>query len=117
MEIKQRPQGQHIFLELWENNELLGTLDYIPVPPEIQIIDLVIQEQYRQQGYATKLLQELLYLARTSGCSKIFLEVRVSNLAARNLYNKFDFVETGQRKAYYQEPTEDAVLMERSLTA
>jgi [ribosomal protein S18]-alanine N-acetyltransferase len=115
MEIKQRPQGQHIFLELWDNNELLGTLDYIPVPPEIQIIDLIVHEQYRQQGYGTKLLQELLYLARTSGCSKIFLEVRVSNLAGRNLYNKFDFVETGQRKDYYRDPVETAVLMTRSI--
>jgi ribosomal-protein-alanine N-acetyltransferase len=115
MEIEQRTQGQHIFLELRDHNELIGTLDYVPVPPEIQIIDLIVQQQYRQQGYGTKLLEELLYLARTSGCSGIFLEVRASNVAARALYNKFNFVETGQRKGYYQDPVEDAVLMAKSI--
>jgi ribosomal-protein-alanine N-acetyltransferase len=44
----------------------------------------------------------------------VFLEVRVSNIAARKLYEKIGFVQVGQRKAYYQHPAEDALILKIS---
>jgi ribosomal-protein-alanine N-acetyltransferase len=38
------------------------------------------------------------------------LEVRESNIAARNLYEKFSFHETGRRKNFYSDNNEDAVI-------
>ena len=43
--------------------------------------------------------------------SDLTLEVRESNAAARSLYAHFGFVKVGERKDFYTEPTENAVLM------
>jgi ribosomal-protein-alanine N-acetyltransferase len=56
------------------------------------------------------LLQEFLALARSRGTEKVFLEVRESNLAARRLYEKSAFSESGRRRFYYREPQEDAIV-------
>jgi ribosomal-protein-alanine N-acetyltransferase len=56
------------------------------------------------------LLSELLDIARGGGAKAIFLEVRESNQAARALYEKWAFLESGRRRRYYQEPDEDAIL-------
>jgi ribosomal-protein-alanine N-acetyltransferase len=45
------------------------------------------------------------------GVKLLFLEVRVSNFKARNLYKKVGFQEIGIRKNYYRIPEEDAVVM------
>jgi ribosomal-protein-alanine N-acetyltransferase len=45
-----------------------------------------------------------------SGSTVLLLEVRQSNAAARALYAKHGFHETGRRRAYYRDPDEDAVL-------
>ena len=44
------------------------------------------------------------------GAKAVFLEVRESNYAARALYEKWAFVESGRRRRYYQDPNEDAIL-------
>jgi ribosomal-protein-alanine N-acetyltransferase len=41
----------------------------------------------------------------------VFLEVRSKNAAARALYNAYGFKEIGVRKGYYQNPSDDAVIM------
>jgi len=46
----------------------------------------------------------------------VFLEVRESNLPAISFYEKHRFIKNGRRPAYYQHPTEAAVLMMRELT-
>jgi ribosomal-protein-alanine N-acetyltransferase len=56
------------------------------------------------------LLEKFLDFARGRSAEKVFLEVRESNLAARRLYEKLAFMETGRRKLYYQEPEEDAIV-------
>ena len=115
MDIKERVEGQHLFLELWEGLERIGALDHVIVPPEVQIIDVFIEGPFRHQGCGSRLLTELLRRARAASLTKIFLEVRASNSAALGLYTTFGFVRTGIRKAYYSKPVEDAVLMERAL--
>ena len=49
-------------------------------------------------------------MARARGAKAVFLEVRESNQAARALYEKWAFLESGRRRRYYQEPDEDAIL-------
>lgn len=43
------------------------------------------------------------------------LEVRLSNEAARKLYESEKFRILGKRKSYYRNPTEDAIIMSRKL--
>ena len=76
---------------------------------------MVVGEQHRQLGIGTQLIQELLLRARTSGATSVLLEVRESNLAARRFYEKLGFSEQGRRKGYYQNPREDALILQKSI--
>jgi ribosomal-protein-alanine N-acetyltransferase len=56
------------------------------------------------------LLQELIQRAESEPAAAILLEVRESNLPARQLYEKHGFREVGRRRTYYKDPPEDAIL-------
>ena len=56
-------------------------------------------------------LWESLEEAKKQNLHSIYLEVRVSNIAAVTLYEHAGFKEVGQRKNYYDNPREDARLM------
>ncbi len=77
---------------------------------ECEIENLVITTAARRRGLGATLLSAMIDLARENGVLKIFLEVRESNSAARFLYSKLGFSETGRRKLYYRGPLEDAIL-------
>lgn len=83
---------------------------------EWEIENIVVAGPARRRGLGTRLLGEFLDLARARGASKVFLEVRESNLAARRLYEKRAFAESDRRKRYYQEPEEDAIVYRLSFT-
>ena len=80
-----------------------------------EIENVVVGEQHRQQGIGTQLIQELLLQARTRGATSVLLEVRESNLAARRFYENLGFSEQGRRKGYYQNPREDALMLQKSI--
>jgi ribosomal-protein-alanine acetyltransferase len=81
-----------------------------PVGTEWEIENLAIAGPARRRGLGTRLLGEFLDLARARGAESVFLEVRESNRAARALYGKWSFTESGRRKKYYKHPEEDAIL-------
>jgi [ribosomal protein S18]-alanine N-acetyltransferase len=70
----------------------------------------------RRIGVGKRLLERLLDGARETHSTSVFLEVRESNVAARTLYEKLGFRETGRRKSYYASPLEDAVLYSLALS-
>ena len=76
---------------------------------ECEVLNLAVLPQYRGQGFARSLLREAL---ETLG-GKWWLEVRVSNTAARDFYKSQGFQEVGRRHNYYSEPYEDAIVMQR----
>jgi [ribosomal protein S18]-alanine N-acetyltransferase len=99
-----------------EENGVLGFLAGQAVGREWEIENVVVASPARRSGLATRLVEEFLLLARSAGGEDVFLEVRESNLAARKLYEKLQFVGTGRRTAYYREPEEDAIQYRRSLS-
>ena len=74
-----------------------------------------MSKTWRGRGIGITLLTAVLNLGRKLGVVRISLEVRSSNLAARALYRRLAFMETGQRKGYYSQPVEDAVILSRCL--
>jgi len=84
---------------------------------EAHILNLCVEPNYRQLGYAEGLLDEILVRARRADVSEIFLEVRPSNAAALALYRKKGFRRIAYRPAYYQarEGREDAAVLTRVL--
>jgi len=77
---------------------------------EWEIENIVVAGPARRHGLGVRLVGELLRLARLRGTKAIFLEVRESNRAARALYEKCGFVVIGDRKGYYRNPDEAAII-------
>lgn len=94
---------------------LVGYLDYWMIQGEAHLIQIGIHPDFRKKGWGSFLMQYLERIALEKKLSKIYLDVRQSNAAARRLYEKFGFKTTGVRKAYYADNREDALLMEKSI--
>ena len=90
-----------------------GFITYTRIADEIQIANVAVLPGFRRKGLADGLLCRLAQSAKHNGVSKTTLEVRVSNLPARNLNEKNGFEAVGLRRNFYKAPTEDAVLYDR----
>jgi [ribosomal protein S18]-alanine N-acetyltransferase len=80
-----------------------------------EIENVVVGREHQRLGIATRLIQELVQQAHTSGATSVLLEVRESNHAARRLYEKLGFSERGRRSNYYRDPPDDALLLQISV--
>lgn len=101
---------RRIAMVIEEGSNVAGFLVAQTVGGEWEIENIAIAPDARRRGLGTRLLGEFLDLARGQGAQAAFLEVRESNRAARALYEKWAFLESGRRKAYYRAPDEDAVV-------
>lgn len=84
---------------------------------EAEIARIAVAKELQRQGVARTLLEELETICKSRGIRKILLDVRAGNVAARALYAKTGFAEDGIRQRFYDNPTEDAVLMSRLVGA
>jgi len=88
--------------------KVFGYIGIEKIAGETHIINMAVHPNYREQGIGTKLIEAVL-----NDQDVFFLEVRVSNTTAQNLYKKFSFDIVGTRKKYYQDNGEDAYVMRR----
>jgi [ribosomal protein S18]-alanine N-acetyltransferase len=79
--------------------------------------NVAVAEEYRGRGLGRALVDAVLERAAERSVHEIFLEVRRSNDGAQNLYRTLGFTQVGQRKNYYLEPAEDAIVMRLELPA
>lgn len=97
---------------IWvEAQAIVAFIAYHQILDEFEIMHVVVSPAYQGQKKASELLLQLREQAQKTAVDQIFLEVRASNHAARHLYEKAGFEILGQRKNYYHEPEEDAILM------
>ena len=84
---------------------------------EAHILNICVALTYRALGYGERLLDEMLYRARTASVQEVLLEVRPSNENALALYKKKGFYVAANRPLYYQakEGREDAVILAKKL--
>ena len=83
------------------------------VVDECHLLNLCVRQSDRGNGLGEKMVQYLMNQARQNNMGSIFLEVRVSNSAAINLYDKLGFNEVGLRDDYYpaSDGREDALVL------
>ncbi len=77
---------------------------------EWELENIAVALDRRRRGYASALVRSMVEAVQEQKGEIIYLEVRESNAAARAVYARHGFVETGRRRLYYQHPDEDAVL-------
>ena len=100
-------------VEYFIDEDSVAYLEYSLIYDRMEIDNIHVNEEYRNQGIGTKLMAHLVSLAIEYRVENITLEVRVSNEVARNLYKKFGFREVALRKYYYGD--EDGILMEKNV--
>lgn len=94
--------------------KVVGYIFIWKLDDEIEIANIAVHPHYRNMGIATKLIKSMEVLFRDTA-SRVFLEVRVSNYPARNLYKKLGFKEIGIRRGYYTDTGEDAIVMMKEI--
>jgi len=104
-------------LVLKEDNKVIGFAILSVSSEESHLLNIGLTSLKRGQGLGWELLEKMIMAAEVMGSKKIFLEVRISNTKAINLYKASGFKEIGLRKKYYRlkEGREDAILMSKSL--
>jgi [ribosomal protein S18]-alanine N-acetyltransferase len=104
------PEGSHEH-DLTAAGSIAGYLCRWLIADECHVLNLAVDPKVRRLGIGSVLLTEAISEARSAEASVVTLEVRRSNLAARQLYRKFEFEERRLRRHYYG-PGEDAIIME-----
>ncbi|MBQ3298796.1 MAG: ribosomal protein S18-alanine N-acetyltransferase [Ruminococcus sp.] len=100
-----------LFLVAYEDGKVIGYVGMEVIVDEGYIFNVAVSADYRRRGVGYALVRELVTYSMKNSLCFITLEVRESNSAAISLYSKFGFIKAGERKNYYSDPTEAAVLM------
>ena len=85
------------------------------VDDHVQIQNVTVHASWRRQGIGAALIERALHRAEASRALRAELEVRRSNTAALRLYKTLGFERAGERKNYYRDPAEDALLLVKQL--
>ena len=104
-------------LSLWlvaaEDDQVIGYVGSQTVLGETDMMNIAVHPEYRKQGIATLLINDLVDKLKEQGSHSLMLEVRASNEPAISVYRKLDFMEVGRRKNYYRNPKEDALILRK----
>jgi ribosomal-protein-alanine N-acetyltransferase len=109
----QHPDVSFIFAARDRDHRIVGFCAFWLVHDELHINNLAVHPSHRREGVASALLSAVLRYGARAGASRATLEVRQSNLIARQLYDRFGFVVAGVRPGYYTHPIEDALILWR----
>ena len=102
-----------LYLVLVEGDVVSGHIGGKLVADALHIMTIAVRPERRRKGFARALIKAVL--AAQPSARRVYLEVRPSNLAARELYDSLGFVQTGVRPGYYGD--EDALLLTLGLDA
>lgn len=108
----------YIILGLFDVEKLIGFSVIYNTKFSTDLLTIGVDPDYQGKKLGSLLLHRTLEKALDIEDMECFLEVRVSNIVAQNLYKKYGFVEVGLRKEYYNpigdEKGEDAYTMHLS---
>ena len=92
-------------------DEVVGFAGIWLMVDEAHITTFAVAPSWRRRGIGERLLLTVLDVALERGAREATLEVRLSNVAARRLYEKYGFRPVGLRPRYYSDNGEDALIM------
>jgi len=97
------------------SSNIIGYVCCRTVAGEAEILKIFVSADSRGHGVGSMLLGAALQRMAEEDAARCFLEVRESNIIARNLYEKFGFRRIGMRRNYYSSPREDAIVYRSSI--
>jgi len=96
-----------------ETDALVGYLVLSRYVDAWHVMNVAVSPDWRRKGVASALLRRLLDETRHDAQRGYTLEVRVSNVGAIALYERFGFKARGVRRGNYTDNREDALIMWR----
>jgi ribosomal-protein-alanine N-acetyltransferase len=103
---------------LVSNGTVLGYFVAMKGVDEVHLLNITVAPEHQGQGWAKLMLEAVCLWARGQGVDWLWLEARVSNVRAMQVYERHGFRRVGQRKQYYPAEggqREDAVVMSLKL--
>lgn len=98
-----------------DNGTIAGYVGSQSVLDSADMMNIAVAPEYRRRGVGRMLINNLISYLREQKVIALLLEVRVSNMAAISLYQKFGFQQVGRRPRYYHNPREDALIFRKGL--
>ena len=95
--------------------ELIGYAIGYVVGREFHLANFAVVPKHRRCGWASALLQHIIAQVCCRGCRRCTLEVRLSNRGAVDFYARHGFYQIGVRPHYYENPPENALIMQRRI--
>ena len=102
-------QDQTWYALAYDGEEMIGFLAIQENLFEAEVLQIAVKKTYQGQGIASALFATL------PTDREIFLEVRKSNQRAQAFYKKEKMAVIAERKSYYHNPVEDAIIMKREI--
>ena len=96
-----------------KNSVLAGYFCGQVILDEAEVHRIAVDPAMRGRGYGQVLLVDFLHRVQAIGVVTVLLEVRAGNVPAIGLYEKNGFTGIGVRKGYYQNPKEDAKILQK----
>lgn len=110
-ELNGNPFSYMYVARIAERDEIVGYVCFWLVFEELHLMNLAVHPRWRREGIGQELLRWAIANGWDAGARRATLEVRSSNEAARELYEKIGFKARSIRRNYYNNPKEDAVIM------
>ena len=110
----------HLAQCLMADDTLIGYFVAMPGYQEVHLLNITVAPDYQRQGWALLMLDALALWARGHQAEWVWLEVRLSNARAQQVYLRRGFARVGLRKRYYPAAhgeREDAVVMSLRVAA
>ena len=114
LENQQAGGASRLFVAQLPGQPVVGLAAWQLAAGEASLYTLTVSPTARRTGAGSALLRESMEALRGEGAETAFLEVRASNAGAIALYEQAGFVADGRRPRFYQNPTEDALIMTRT---
>jgi ribosomal-protein-alanine N-acetyltransferase len=97
---------------------LLGYFVAMKGVDEVHLLNLTVAPAYQGQGWGRVMLDALALWSRSEGAQWLWLEVRVGNVRAQHIYERYGYRRVGERRNYYPSQhglREDAIVMSYKL--
>ena len=102
-----QPSREYVVAEV--GGAVVGYAGMLIVDQDAHVTTIAVDPAGRRQRIGSRLMLALVDRALAAGARHMTLEVRMSNVDAQRLYERFDFTPVGKRKNYYRD--EDALVM------
>lgn len=95
-----------------DDGHIAGYIIFWIIEETMELHNIAVSRLYMRKGIGKQLFDFMVHTAQNKNVKECFLEVRASNQEARSFYEKLGFKKIAERKDYYNQPVENAVIYE-----